>query len=569
MAARDFAIPLALTVAIAGPPAADEAFAAPAEVAAPTDDPAAGYKLPWTGQVRWANVVNIRDFAATTMVRRLGAAQDALVAKGGGVVYFPAGTYAFEEDVLLRDGVILRGQTPTGVTKAVDANYDPPARLEFPRYVPSFEGDGAPIAAAFKGIHLADPSKASNCGVVNVGIDRGHLGLGRGPEYKVGRNRIVYGCVLRNAAVADPRVPDVSIGQHRWQRYSAGHHAAISVYASENALVANCRLPRSGQENFIQKGYVILDRKQQKYVVDSPGVPFDYDMRPGIYVNACSLGGAGHAGPDGTPLTHPWGFAKGLVIRDNHVYCSGRSAIGFSGDGTYCGHNVIRFPEDLVLWTHTGTTIAWGNSTNGNRAVEMRGWRWTVEHNDYQVFRNRCACTTMHCNDGEGLMHEDHANSTIKDSKLIGNKGNAYLSIFGCGDIDGLEVRGNDIRPKGAGTDVKINTIFVLADRTAIGERCPIRNVSIIDNTTTGSGILIQGSPAENNVVRGNRNVDGVGPLVNNAKAVLEGNDGYEVRADTWKPPTTIRGRPRSTSQPAGPASAPATFLPRRTARSL
>ena len=549
---------LAVTGLIVGLLAADVALAAPAEMAAPTNDPSAGYRLPWTGQIRWTNVVNIRDFVGKRMADRLGAAQDALAAKGGGVVYFPAGTYAFEDDVLLRDGVTLRGQTPTGVTKAVDANYDPPARLVFPRYVPRFEGEGTPIATAFKGIHLADPAKANNCGVVNLSIDRGHIDLGRGPGYKVGRNRMIYGCVVRNAAVANGRIPDAAIGQHPWQRYTAGHHAAISVYTSENALVANCRLPRSGQENFIQKGYVILDRKKQKYAVDSPGVTFDYDMRPGIYVNAYSLGGAGHAEPDGTPETHPWGFRKGLVIRDNYVYCSGRSAIGFTGDGTYCGHNVIRFPEDLVLWTHTGTAIAWGNSTNGNRAVEMRGWRWTVEYNDYQVFRNRCAYTTMHCNDGEGLMHEDHANSLIRDSKLIGNRGNAYISIFGCGDIDGLEVRGNDIRPKGAGTDVKINTIFVLADRSAIGERCTIRNVSIIGNTTTGSGILIQGSPAENTFVRGNRNMGGIGPLINNAKAVLEGNEGYEVRTDTWKPPRKIRGRPRNTARPAAPASAPA-----------
>ena len=60
-------------------------------------------------------------------------------------------------------------------------------------------------------------------------------------------------------------------------------------------------------------------------------------------------------------------------------------------------------------------------------------------------------------NDGEGLRHEAHFNSAVKDSRLIGNKGNAYLSSYRVHGIDGRLIRGNDVRvPKG------IEVIFVV-----------------------------------------------------------------------------------------------------------
>lgn len=493
----------------------------------PKDDPAARYEQAWTGRIRWSNIVSIDQFQGTTTDERFEKAQDAVLTSGGGVVCFPSGTYRFNDHVRLKGGVVIRGATPTGTIDAKDEKYDPPTKFEFPKYEPVMDGEGTPIGAAFKGIRLEDGATASNCGVVHVGINRGHIYMPGGTENRAGSNRIVLGCVLRNAAQASPNIPDRSIGQHAWQRYTLSHAGAIRVYGS-NLLIANNRLPESGDDNFLQKGYVILDRKRKPLPVEE-GVLFDYDNREGIQANSYSLGGSGHDLPDGTPQTHPWGFRKGIVIRDNYVFCTGRGAIEFSGDGVVCSFNVIRYKPDFVRWTHTGKHIASGSSTNGNRAIQMRGWRWTVEGNDYEVYRNRVPLERYYINDGEGLMHEDHANSTVLDSRLIGNKGNAYVSIYGCGGINGLLVEGNDIRPRGPGTDVKISSIFVVADRTSIGVREECRNVSIIDNTTAGGGIRISGKPAENNLVKGNRHVGEPGKLINNADAVLEENENYDV----------------------------------------
>lgn len=481
--------------------------------AVPTGNPAAKYALTWTDDIKWSRVVCIDEFRGGSLEERFDKAQAAVAAQGGGVVYFPPGVYRFENSLRLKDGVVIRGAEPEGATDARKEAYNPPTRFEFPEYIPTFEGKGTPIDTAFKGIYIGDPETASNCGVVNIAINRGHIDFQEGPDHKCGRNRIVYGCLLRNAAVADPQIPDTKGGQHLWQRFTQRHHAAIAVRAAENILAANNRLPESAEDNFVMKGYLI---KGQPF-----DVVFDYDNRPGLYINSYALGGPGGKGPNGTPQTHPWGFRKGIVIRDNYIFCTGRCAIAFTGNGTVCANNVIRFKDNVWRPTTTGAVISKGSSTNDNRAVQMRGWRWTVEGNDYVVHRNWAADKSYKINDGEGLMHEDHVNSSVLDSKLIDNKGNSYISIYKTGGINGLLVKGNDIRTSGG-----ISAIYVVANRNSGPFEC--KNVKIIGNTTAGSGIQITGSPTENNVIKDNRHIGGGGKLVNEADARCRNNIGYD-----------------------------------------
>ena len=171
-------------------------------------------------------------------------------------------------------------------------------------------------------------------------------------------------------------------------------------------------------------------------------------------MNHHCVGGPGGSGNDGTPTTHPWGFRKGTVIRDNFVFSTGRCAIGFSGDGVVCAGNVIRFAPDIVRPTVTGVHRSYGSSTNDNRALEIRGWRWVVEENQYEVHSNFCSDRKYRINDGEGLMHEDHCNSTIVDSRLVNNHGNSYLSLFHVGEVNGLHVEGNDISTPRRDSDI-------------------------------------------------------------------------------------------------------------------
>lgn len=479
-----------------------------------TDNPVAGYKLTWTERINWTNTICIEDITGDSVNERFVKAQKVIAEKGGGVVYFPPGVYKFTESVYLKNGVVIRGADPGDVVDAHDDRYLPPTQFEFPKYIPSFEGRGTPIETAFKGIYLENPERAGNCGLVNIAINHGHIDFKEGANHQCGQNRLVYGCVLRNAAVADPQVPDITGGQHRWQRFTQRHHAAIAVKASQNILVANNRLPESGRNNFVMKGYLIEGRPFD--------VTFDYDNRPGLYINSYGLGGTGGKGPNGTPQTHPWGFRKGIVIRDNYIFCTGRCAIAFTGDGTICSNNTIRFKDNIWRPTATGTRITKGSSTNDNRAVQMRGWRWTIEDNDYIVYRNWAADRKYKINDGEGLMHEDHVNSSVLDSSIINNKGNSYISIYKTGGINGLLVKGNAIRTAGG-----IAAIYVVANRNSGHYEC--KNVKIVGNTTRGSGIHIAGNPAQNNLIRDNRHLGGNGKIINQADATCRNNVGYDM----------------------------------------
>jgi hypothetical protein len=298
--------------------------------------------------------------------------------------------------------------------------------------------------------------------------------------------------------------------------------------AQENILIANNRLPKSGDDNFEMKGYILLDTKKKPISVD--GIIFDFDNRPGMYVNHYGIGGAGGMGPDGTPESHPHGFRKGIVIQDNFIYNTGRMGIGFCGDGVRCSNNIIRIPDGVWRPTATGLAITTGASTNDNRAIEMRGWRWILDGNDYVVHRNWAFDKKYKINDGEGLMHEDHVNSTILDSVLTNNRGNTYLSLYKTAGIDGLVIQGNEIK-LGDGKQAIASgaAIYVNADRN--NARFAVRKVHILKNTLAGGGILLSGDPSEKNIIKGNKFIgDGKAPLTLKAKADTSDNEGFETK---------------------------------------
>jgi hypothetical protein len=433
------------------------------------------------------------------------------------VVYFPQGKYVFLDSIYLDTNIILRGAPPQAETSARQDSYSPPTEFIFPRYVPSLSGEGSAVETAFKGIYLRTPGTAANCAVVDISVNRGHIHLGQAPGYAVGHNRIVFGCMLRNAAVAEPGVPDLSIGQKPWQRFTKWHYAVISVKTYENALLANNRLAPS-DESYEMPGYLIKAR-DKKIGTKEYNVWFDYDFRPGLECNDACVGASGGDEPSGTPETHPWGFRKGIVICDNYIYSTGRNAIEFSGDGTLCSRNTIRFKKDVWRQTVRGLKESSGSSTTDTRAVQMRGWRWIVEDNDYEVHRNWAADHKYHINDGEGLMHENHCNAHIKDSRLTGNRGNAYLSLYKTGGIDGLLIEDNVVSVD------RGFAIFVDADHS-MSHRGHCRNVKIRNNQTAG-GILIRGCPAANNLIDHNKNT-GEAPIKNEAEATVIGNVGYD-----------------------------------------
>lgn len=490
--------------------------------APPVDDPAARYGLAWTGALPWDRVVVVTNFAGASWDERFAAAQRAVAEQGGGVVYFPAGDYAFTNTLYLESHVIVRGAAPDQrgvrgetIHGARDLEYRVPTRFMFPRYVFSTNGTGTARDSAFKGIELRDPDRTTHCGVVNVALMHGHVHFGC-DVYEAqrfidgfatyGRNHIVYGCRITNAAILDPRLP--RDWQKPWQRWTHRHRAAIDIRAAANVLVANNQIPESTDADFMMAGYRIRTGNQREPWREDAGeqqlgygtrddIAFRYDNRPGIYVN--------YGAVEGTPESHPHAFAPGIDIRENYVFCYGCLAIGFSGDGTHCGLNTIRYPPDAYLPIFDGETDS--HFTNNNRAIEARGWRWTIVGNDYEVYSNLQFNPGQfggHYGDCEGIMHEAHNNVSIKDSRLLYNVGNRYLCLWRV-PVDGLEIRGNIIRVPSLDRGGK-PAICVQGQKHRSTEMYEIRNCRIEDNACEG-GIRLHGIDAGGNVVRNNRNL--------------------------------------------------------------
>jgi hypothetical protein len=114
---------------------------------APTDNPVAtfyggdaGYPG-WTDQFVWANAIDMKAFTdGATEFERFEKARDRLAVRGGGVLYYPAGTYDFSDGpfdgpggrgLMLPSGVVIRGETPRGKPLATSGELDLPTKFVF------------------------------------------------------------------------------------------------------------------------------------------------------------------------------------------------------------------------------------------------------------------------------------------------------------------------------------------------------------------------------------------------------------------------------------------------------
>ena len=73
----------------------------------PVDNPLARYKLDWTESLKWADVERVEVPEGKTADEAFKVAQEKAVVRGGGVVYFPPGTYRFTDTILLKGGAPL------------------------------------------------------------------------------------------------------------------------------------------------------------------------------------------------------------------------------------------------------------------------------------------------------------------------------------------------------------------------------------------------------------------------------------------------------------------------------
>jgi len=432
---------VALAVAVAA--AATASSAAP-----PTDNPVAtfypgdaGYPA-WTDTIRWDQVMDMSVYGeGGSAFEKFEHARDALAARGGGVLYYPAGTYDFSDapmdgpdgrGLMLRPGVVIRGEAPKGRPLAArDARLDLPTRFVFG--FRKVEGGEIPrdwnviglMPDAGQGV--ADVDRVGLCWVHTVGAvvtfgpqvnwgptwaeagswkssqtvgpwrERRPDGThpfepfaGGGKQYEgVGTGRLVFGCVIEDAAV-DAGFLDV------------GHHpvqfcARIGVYG-DRVLVANNLLPKS--------------RRCFKYQLNGMTQIYDYGKPIGIDVNKNLLGLCRDEG------RCPGYFAPGVVVRDNWVYNHANKGYEVAGAwvtlrGNHNERDYLRSGSPKAYgiggWTLTldGRKPAGGASDNMSRAYDLGGGPLWVD-----------GCTLNNTgsdpgNDGEGILCQRHGGTEI------------------------------------------------------------------------------------------------------------------------------------------------------------
>jgi len=208
-----------------------------------------------------------------------------------------------------------------------------------------------------------------------------------------------------------------------------------------------------------------------------------------------------------------------------------RAAIKLAGRDPVVAGNRIRFEPNVVRTTSGGL---WMDAfTNGNRAIEVRGWGWTIADNDYEVHSNYAPDGRKY-NDGEGIMHEAWQNVGVRGSRLVGNVGNRYLCFWRVPARD-LLIAENKIRIAPGFHAIYVNSQARYPENRFVD--LPVARVVVRGNRTEGSGISVYGEGLGGNRIEANRHRARPGdtPLLRNlVEAVVDGNRGYRVE--------TVRG---------------------------
>jgi predicted esterase len=256
---------------------------------APTDNPyQSKYNSGehWTDQIHWkdtTNALNVPDLIDKNMGVDsvvLHNTMRNISKRGGGILYFSSGEYFFNYSITIPENVVIRGANPVSIIDAKNNQYRPPTKFQFPKYLPSFHGEGTPDYTAFKRIR-SEPN--ANFGLVNLDINRALL-------WVPGSNRsnIMFFGIRSNNAVEYRSIYLANSKDHKWQRYpnSTSGNFMITFY---KGVIANCRINDSITDDFempefmTNEGYVSRDKK----------IKFQYGLQGGIratsYSDTCEL----------------------------------------------------------------------------------------------------------------------------------------------------------------------------------------------------------------------------------------------------------------------------------------
>jgi len=426
--------------------------------AQPTNNPVHDYypdSYKWTNSIKWNQTFNIMAYGGvadgnaqantgTDNIAAFNAARDAAFAAGGGVVYFPAGTYFFTDNIYVKSGVVLRGETPS-VTNALNDSFNPASNLLFPKYTL-----GAPRNSAFKRILSFDANNDINFGLVFIDVNRADIRFDCHPTLGRSKNVIILGVRNNNAAQLSPQVP--AIFQPAWSCFPDVFESNILIQAYQNILLAKCRLNDSITDNFEQIGYVARSSKTWGPLYDTLKFvdqgTFRYSDHPAFQVNINHPFQALVQPPGAIPGNvynwfskndstvanansqftsyAPGFFRENIAIRDNWAYRTKRYGVFAAGVDMLISGNVIKDKQEKTDWLNPNglSTSKGGIQFDGNRGIWINGGgRVLVENNITEGYQHLCLGGIgigYLSNDGEGIVM-DNQGSQFDEGVVIRN----------------------------------------------------------------------------------------------------------------------------------------------------
>jgi hypothetical protein len=507
---------LLMLIAIAAVPAA--------RAADPTDNPVAtfysgpeGYPA-WTDRFRWSKVINMKTYAkGKTAFEKFEKARDEM-SEGGGVLYYPAGTYDFStmppgRGLMLSHDVMIRGEAPVqvsivpsgknGADRAANGNLKLSTKFIFP--FRQRGGGKVPADWNFIGMQI-EKGKYLRNSTDHIGIAWVHL-IGAavyfGPETDwrktwgtsgsplspkvrkgwdqrrpdgthpfdllagggktylgAGSGRLVFGCIIEDA----PPVNDYLDPGYGPDGFSTPPNSArIAAYGSR-VLVAKNVLPKS-RKSF---AYVQQTSRGKKTLL------YDYGKTCGIDVNKELLAPARDDG------ACPGYVEEGVIVRDNYVFNHGHTGFSIAGNWvTITGnHNERAYLRQgdkaypVAPWTLTldGYEVAGPLTDNRSRAFDLAGRNLWIDSNR---FTNTGSAPGK---DGEGICCRQQAGTPVYSWAITHNihkRGTGAAGSMGGADADchGLLIAWNQtpgwVGNFLSGAAVKMNDCAFVANKCA------------------------------------------------------------------------------------------------------
>ena len=351
----------------------------------------------WTDKVKWDNRINMKtfDFSAngcascTSEFAKFEFARNLLYAQGGGVLYYPGGTYNFSDvsdvisdsisgrGLMLRSGVIILGETPTSNNNALTGTMTLPTKFIFKnKTIKDIANTDRPIPTNWSLIGCIPSGSETLKDVKNIGIawiemDGGAIYFGGQYSWKntwstagawysskaakgvwknrvadgthpidpfagatgdylgAGSGRLVFGCVIKNSVVGNHNLIQYAREKYdtiKVSTYPYKFGARVGVYGS-NVFVSNNSLPKPDKcFKYTQTTAITQqDKCNQAFGNHRTTLIYDYGKSFGFDINK------GFLNPFSNTMI---GYlAENVIINDNLVYNHG--AKGFEISGNY------------------------------------------------------------------------------------------------------------------------------------------------------------------------------------------------------------------------------------------